>query len=429
MSREMINTGIEWIGEMPRHWKLGKVKHVFYRSKEVNNTENPTVLSLARSGIRERDISTNEGQLAASYDKYNVVKAGDLLLNPMDLISGANCNLSYVEGVISPAYVNLRKKREGSSKFYDYFFKLQYWQKAFFAHGKGVSFENRWTLNNETLMNYTIPLPATNEQYKIANFLDEKTAEIDSIIENTKKSIVELEKYKQSLINEIVTKGLNPGVELKDSGIEWFGEIPVHWEISKLGRIFKVILGKMLSPEPKELDWSKERYISAANVHFDGVDTSNLKKMWFSPSEKKNLEVKYEDLLIVEGGAGAGGSSLYLSEEQGIYVQNSINIVRSKDKYGNTRFAYYLMHCLVKNGFIDYICSKATFAHFTKEKVQSVPYPVIPIDEQQQIVRYLDEKTGHIDRLIHQKEQLIEEIEEYKKSLIYEYVTGKKEVM
>src|SRR5690606_23719015 len=175
MNREMVGSEIEWIGEMPRDWRLAKVKHIFYRSKEVNNIDNPTVLSLARSGIRVRDISNNEGQLAASYDNYNVVKKGDLLLNPMDLVSGANCNLSYVEGVISPAYVNLRKKEDVSSKFYDYYFKLQYWQKTFFAHGKGVSFENRWTLNNETLMNFPVPLPTTKEQFKIANFLDKKT--------------------------------------------------------------------------------------------------------------------------------------------------------------------------------------------------------------------------------------------------------------
>ena len=283
-------------------------------------------------------------------------------------------------------------------------------------------------LNSENQKKVIVTVPPLEEQQKIAAFLDEKTAQIDSIIENTKQSIVELKKYKQALITETVTKGLNPNVKMKDSGIEWFGMIPEHWELSKLGKIYDVILGKMLSSEQKAVDWTFEQYICAANVHFEGVDTASLKSMWFSPNEKANLEVKFGDLLIVEGGAGAGGSAIYSSSEKNIFVQNSINIVRSRNEKGNTNYAYYLMHSLVKNGYIDFISSKSTFAHFTKEKVKAVPYPVIPIREQKEIITFLDEKCIHIDRLIADKEKLIREFEDYKKALIYEYVTGKKEV-
>ena len=130
--------------------------------------ENPVVLSLARAGIRERDISNNEGQIAESYFNYNPVDIDDLLLNPMDLYSGANCSISKVKGVISPAYVNLRGTNDVNPVFYDYYFKVQYWVMAFFAYGKGVSFDNRWTLNVDTLMNYPVVSMPYDEQCKRA---------------------------------------------------------------------------------------------------------------------------------------------------------------------------------------------------------------------------------------------------------------------
>ena len=174
MSREMKDSGVEWIGEIPKDWKLQRVKNAFIRKKTEAHQEDPVVLSLARMGVKVRDLSKNEGQIAESYYNYNPVESGDLLLNPMDLYSGANCSVSMVEGVISPAYINLRAKNGYNSRFYDYYFKTQYWSMAMFAHGKGVSFENRWTLGIEELFNYKIPVSLKNEQDKIADFLDER---------------------------------------------------------------------------------------------------------------------------------------------------------------------------------------------------------------------------------------------------------------
>jgi len=187
--REMKNSGVEWIGEIPAEWKIVKVKQAFYRKNEKAQQENPIVLSLARSCRKVRDISANEGQIAESYYNYNPVSIGDLLLNPMDLYSGANCSISKVEGVISPAYANLRSKEGYFSNFYDYYFKVQYWMMVLFAHGKGVSFDNRWTLTNETLMNFPVVAPSLDEQHRIADFLDEKCAKIDAVIEKQKQVV------------------------------------------------------------------------------------------------------------------------------------------------------------------------------------------------------------------------------------------------
>ena len=234
MTREMKNSGVEWIGNIPSEWKIGRVKNAFTRKNEKAQQEEPTILSLARSGVKVRDVSTGEGQIAESYYNYNPVEPFDLLLNPMDLYSGANCSISKVYGVISPAYINLKANKNYYPVFYDYYFKTQYWAMAFFAHGKGVSYDNRWTLSTETLMNYYIPVPTLHEQKRIADFLDSKVTEIDKIISETKASIENYKEYKQSVITEAVTKGLDKNVPMKDSGVEWIGKIPCEWKVSKI---------------------------------------------------------------------------------------------------------------------------------------------------------------------------------------------------
>ena len=294
MSREMKDSGVEWIGEIPKDWEVARVKNAFIRKNEKAQQENPTILSLARSGVKVRDISTGEGQIAESYYNYNPVEIGDLLLNPMDLYSGANCSISKVSGVISPAYINLKAKKGYNSVYYDYYFKTQYWSMALFAHGKGVSYDNRWTLNAETLFNYYIPLPKYHEQQKIANFLDEKVGEIDRLIDNAKKGIEEYKKYKQSVITKAVTKGLDSNVEMKDSGVEWIGEIPKDWEFRKI-KSFSDIISK--GTTPKEMSTIKDskytiRYIKSENI----VDDKLIDKPEFYITNDVNEELKRSQL-------------------------------------------------------------------------------------------------------------------------------------
>jgi type I restriction enzyme S subunit len=202
---KLKDSGVDWIGMVPEGWEVKRVKDVLKLQKAKAYIQNPIVLSLSRDAVKIRDITTNEGQLAESYEEYNPVKPGDVLLNPMDLQSGANCSLSLVSGVISPAYFNLRPMKEAFGKYYDYFFKIQYWSMAFFVHGKGVSYENRWTLNRSTLLNYLVVVPPLSEQKAIANYLDEKCSKIDKAIELVEKQIDAYKRLKRSLINEVVT--------------------------------------------------------------------------------------------------------------------------------------------------------------------------------------------------------------------------------
>lgn len=275
MSR-MKDSGISWMGDIPFTWEVKRVKHGFYRKKSEAHQDNPVVLSLARSGVRERDISNNEGQIAESYYNYNPVGIDDLLINPMDLYSGANCSISKIQGVISQAYINLRYREGYNPRYYDYYFKIQYWMMAFFAHGKGVSYENRWTLNADTLMNYPIIVPPYLEQCKIADYLDSKCTLIDSVILKQESVLKKLKDYRLAFISEAVTRGLNPNAPMKDSGVRFVESMPYHWENRKMITILsmRVVDGPHESPELYD---EGIPYISATAIVNGKIDFSLMR--------------------------------------------------------------------------------------------------------------------------------------------------------
>lgn len=426
--REMKESGIDWIGKIPENWKIGKVKDIFVRKNEKANNENPTVLSLARSGVKIRDISTGEGQLAESYNNYNPVEIGDLLLNPMDLYSGANCSVSKVKGVISPAYINLRAKGKNNSTYYDYYFKTQYWGMTLFAHGKGVSFDNRWTLGLDTALNYFIPIPTEPEQGKIAEFLDKKTIEIDNIIKKTRKTIEDYRKYKQAIITKTITNGINAEYGKKSTNIEYIKEINKEYNVIDFKYLLKENMQYGANESGEPFDENLPRYIRITDIDENGI-LKNDNKLSLSEEAAEKYILKNGDILFARSGATVGKSFIY------------------DEKIGRSAFAGYLIKATVNNNilpkFVYYytlssiyeiwkngIFIQATIQNIGAEKYMNMPIIYIKnIKEQEKIILYLDKKCEEIDKLIENKQKIIEELEQYKKSLIYEYVTGKKEVV
>lgn len=425
----MKYSGIKWIGEIPDNWNVRKVKQCFYISKEQAHEENPTILSLARAGVKVRDISNNEGQLAASYDNYNPVMPGDLLLNPMDLYSGANCSLSEVSGVISPAYINLRKKVELNPKFYDYFFKTQYWAMAMFAHGKGVSFDNRWTMNAETLLNYYLPFPSSDVQDKIVDLINKKTAEIDSLIEIENQQIEKLKEYKQAVITEAVTKGLDNNVSMKDSGIEWIGKIPEETSVIPL----KFLLAEPMMYGANESGLREKiingyRYIRITDIDGDGILKDDDENQYLTQEKGESYNLSEGDILFARSGGTVGKTFIY------------------HESYGKSAFAGYLIKgkCDLNKLLPEYlylytqssiyelwkqqIFIQSTIQNIGANKYSMLPLIVGSLEWQKQVTSYVQTKAREIDELIIVKQQKIDQLSEYKKSLIYEYVTGKKEV-
>lgn len=419
MTREMKNSGVEWIGNIPSEWRICRVKNAFTRKNEKAHQEEPTILSLARSGVKIRDLSTGEGQIAESYYNYNPVEPFDLLLNPMDLYSGANCSISKVYGVISPAYINLKANKNYYPVFYDYYFKTQYWAMAFFAHGKGVSYDNRWTLSTETMMNYYIPVPSLHEQKRIADFLDSKVTQIDKIISETKASIENYKEYKQSVITEAVTKGLNKNVPMKDSGIEWIGEIPSEWKVHMLSQIFYQHKCKN-----KDLQENNLLSLSYGKIKRKNIDVAG----GLLPESFDNYNIiDVNDIVLRLTDLQNDHKSLRVGivKEKGIITSAYITL-RSKENIETDYFYYYLHTFDIHKGFYGMGCGVRQSLNFDELKKLKILYP--STKEQKSIVKFLDNKCAEIDNLILQKEKLITNLEEYKKSLIYEYVTGKKAV-
>ena len=415
----MKNSGVEWIGEIPENWEVKKVKHSFVRKNEKAMQENPIVLSLARSGVKERDISNNEGQLAESYYNYNPVDVDDLLINPMDLYSGANCSISKVKGVISPAYINLRAKKNVSPVFYDYYFKVQYWMMAFFAHGNGVSFENRWTLNNETLQNYPIVAPSFETQQRIASYLDKKCSKIEETIQNQQQVIEKLKNYKQSLITEAVT-----------------GKIKIQNEIPD----FKYCNLGFIAEFKNGLNYNASDF--GTEVKFLGVgdfqnylvlnDESMFSNIITDTEIEDDYYLKNGDIIFVRsnGSKELVGRAIMVDniDFKVTYSGFCIRLRNKEPQKINSKFLLYFFRSDHFRNELQRLSQGSNISNINQDLLSHIKIPLVEMRFQESVIDFLNKKCTAIDTAIEQKQKLIEKLTEYKKSLIYECVTGKKEV-
>lgn len=387
MARKMKDSGIEWIGEIPEGWEIKRLGAILQERNEVNNPiQTTSILSLTNNrGVIPYSEKGNQGNKAK------------------DDLTGYKIAHNY-----------------------NYLFQTTAFQQSLRGYGNGI-LEIRMRIQMQKLKTVLLPVPTFLEQSNITVYLDASLSKLNILLSKIRSSIEEYKKLKQAVITQAVTKGVRGEREMKDSGNPWFGQIPTDWKLSRVGLHFSIILGKMLCNAPLNDTYTLEPYYCAADVHFDGVADGERKKMWFSPIEKDLYRVSVGDLLVVEGGAGAGGSAIVENQDSDTYIQNSIMIVRSKGNSDN-RYLRYLLEFLVKQGYIDIVCNKATIPHFTKDKLSCIPFCLCPTGEQEEIADYLDTKCAEIDGLIAKKEQLVKELESYKKSLIYEVVTGKREV-
>lgn len=422
--REMKDSGVAWIGEIPKEWKILPNKYLMKKEKSICESYNgEDILSLSMKGVVVRDLNSG-GKMPLSFDGYQYLKPGNLLMCLFDIDVTPRCiGLIRNNGLSSPAYSQFSLSNFAFNEYYYYYYLMLDNSKTLYHLAKNL----RHSLTEEQLGMISTAVPPLSIQHQIAAYLDQKCTQIDALITNQQKQIEKLKAYKQSLITETVTKGLNPDVPMKDSGVEWIGKIPKDSKVTRAGHIYSIVLGKMLSPSPKQNSDTLEYYLCAANVHFTGISYEPLKQMWFSEIEKQLYAVQCGDLLVVEGGAGAGGAAIVEESLNNYYIQNSIMIARPKGDVSN-KWLYYSLYSLVKHNYIDFVCNKATIPHFTKDKLSKVPIIIVKKEKETEIINYLDQKCTQIDNLIAIKQQKIEKLQQYKKSLIYEYVTGKKEI-
>lgn len=424
----MKDSGIPWIGEIPKDWNVNLIGSCI---KEVDckntNCNEDNALQFKMGTIiskRNGDSKYNPETLEA----YNIVKVGDIIINGLnlsfDLIS-QRVGLVKENGVITSTYIAVRPTTNISNEFLTYLFKAYDNCKAFHSMGRGL----RQTLSYGELRKYYVVLPFKEEQQRIAEFLDRKCGEIDEAIALQEEFIEELKAYKQSVITEAVTRGLNPNVKFKYSGIDWIGKIPQGWKVCRMKDVAS-LFGRIGFRGYSSDDLNKEGIgaitLSPSNMKSMVMDYSNVTYLsWEKYKESPEIMIKNGDLLMVKTGSSYGKVSLVknLPREATINPQ----ILRIVPKVNSNYLGFYLQTSL----FIDQVeigVVGGTIPTISQEKVNNMFVIFPPNIEQRQIADYLDTKCSDIDNLIAIKQQKIEELKDYKKSIIYEYVTGKKEV-
>lgn len=426
------SSGIEWLegggGKIPAHWEVRRLKYLFYISKEESRDEFPNVLSLTQNGIIERDITTNKGQLAQNYIGYNIVKRGDIILNPMDLSSGYVAKSTF-EGVISQAYIKIRPLETLNLSYYESFFQNLYHYKILWHLGKGISYDHRWTLGNDVFLNIKIPLPPLQEQKEIAEFLDKKCEKIQNYINKKQKLITLLQEKKQALINEVVTKGLNPNIEFKNSGIEWLGEIPKHWEIKKLkyiGEIFGGVIGKTIKDFSKEYKPNFKPYITFTNVCNNAIINPNSMEYVFIDFDEKQNKVLKNDILFLQSSEtfeDVGKNAIYLNDDE-VYLNTFCKGFRI-EREAYPMYLNYLLSSLSYKRYFMSVCSGFTRINLRQEHFLDIPLILPPLQEQKEIAEFLDSKVAQINSAIEKTKKQIELVREYKNTLINEAVCGR----
>lgn len=421
--REMKDSGIPWIGMIPKDWKMLRTKNQYRSHKIIAGTdaEKYERLALTLDGVIKRSKEDSTGLQPDSFDGYQILQKGELVFKLIDLENLATSRVGYspFTGIVSPAYVILHPIQEVNARFGEYYF-LSLWQRAIFNSlgDNGV----RSNLNSGDLLNIPYPTPSLLEQERIVAFLDAKCSEIDTVLKKTRASIEDYKKLKQSVITQSVTQGIRGRRPMKDPGIKWVESIPFEW---------KPVNPKALFTQRKEKAYPGERQLASSQQY--GIIYQD-DYMALTGAKIVTVEKDFDILKHVDAGdfvismrSFQGG--LEYSENTGS-ISSAYVMLRPNSSRVFNRFYKWLFKSQI---YIDALCSTSNmvrdgqamrYSNFAQVRLYAVP-----MDEQQEIAAYLDKKCAAIDSLIASKEALITELEAYKKSLIYEYVTGKKDVL
>lgn len=424
--REMRDSGIEWIGAIPQDWKTDRLQ---WHLKEINVSNNPiqtkNILSLTiEAGVIPYAEKGNQGNKAKEdYSQYKIAFPDTLVINSMNVIIGA-VGISQYFGCVSPVYYVFEPIEGTDLRYIYYLFTNTGFQKEMRKYAKGI-LEIRLRISSNDMLKRIVPSPPFKEQQKIANYLDKMCAEIDAVLEKTRASIEEYKKLKQAVITQAVTKGIRGDSPMKNSGIEWIGDIPAEWTASKIKYCTEFAPSCNTSHLSEDslvtftpMECIKNGYFENREAHFSALSSSYTQ---YQDGDIVFAKVtpcfENGNIAIMQGlsaGVGFGSSELFVIRPQSI----------------NTEFIFYYLQ---NDIFKQYACATMTGTGGLKRVSPTFVrnYSVfIPCNEEQlEIVRYLNEKCSGIEVLIAKKQQYLTEIENYKKSLIYEYVTGKKEVV
>ena len=416
----MRHSGIEWIGEIPKEWNLTRAKSFFTQRNSKGNESAVLLSATQKQGMMPQSLLEGVVQVNNNTDlqTFKTVHINDYVISLRSFQGGFE--KSNYEGVCSPAYqVFYNIAPIDHNYFWQLFKSYGFVDKI---NSLTVGIREGKNIQYKDFANMILAVPPLSEQQKIANYLDKVCGEVDEMIALQEQMIEELKAYKQSVITEAVTKGLNPDVPMKDSGIAWIGEVPEGWNVSRLKYFSSFINGFAFSSDMFSLDKGCKVIrigdISQSLV-FEGCVKANV-----NTDALQSYRIKNNDIVIAMSGATTGKCCVAKNVEEA-YINQRVGIIRC-DNYS------YVYYSLQTDYFMEYInLNNAGSAqpNVSGTSIGNFPLLVPSESEQQSIASYLDEKCAEIDDLIAIKQAKIEELKEYKKSIIYEYVTGKKEVV
>lgn len=409
---ETRDSGIAWVGQIPSNWKITRIKAIM-KNISIKNHPDEEVLSLYRElGIvPKRSRDDNHNVTSEDTTNYKYVQRGDLVINKMKAWQGSLAVSNY-DGIVSPAYYVCQFTDLTVNKtFIHYLLRSKPYAQEYERLSTGMRI-GQWDLGIEDFLRIPIILPKPEEQQHLVTFLDRECAKIDEAICAAKASVEDYKNWKSSVIHEAVNKGLNSNVPMKASGIPWIGDIPVHWCISRVKNVLHNLdhLREPISAEKRENKLKLYDYYGASGV-IDTIDDYN---------------VDDTVLLIGEDGANLRMRNLPLVYRASgkFWVNNHAHIL--KPKCGNNYD--FLAYALEAGDYNTYITGAAQ-PKLSQFNLMRFPLVIPPYEEQVQIACFLDEQCAHIDMMISDKLHLIEDLESYKRSLIYEVVTGKRKVV
>lgn len=418
--REMKDSGVAWIGKIPSGWQLIRFKDKYTNIKEVAKERSVEFerLALTLNGVIRRPKDDSEGLQPKEFDGYQILRENDFVFKMIDLqnISTSRVGLSPYTGLVSPAYIRFSPKKENQYNRFVYYYLMSLYYNCVFNNlgGNGV----RSALNAQDMGEFLVPYPSESEQRKICSLLDRKRTQVDTLIANVQAQIEKLKAYKQSLITEIVTKGLDPTVPMKDSGVEWIGEIPETWNTIRVKQLLK-------ERKQRSVDGSEEPLSMSQKLGL--VPTRMMDMVPNMASSFVGAKLAYIDDLVFNK----------LKAHLGVFSVSKYDGLVSPD------YAVYYSTGKVHLKYLEYLFkTPQCISEFRKRSTGiaagltrlytdglfAIECPFPNMDEQVAIVDYLNKKCSYIDQLMTIKQAKIEKLEQYKRSLIYEYVTGKKEV-
>ena len=422
MARKMKDSGIEWIGEIPEGWEIGRIGQLYSeRRTKVSDKDYPP-LSVTMKGILPQ-LST--AAKTDAHDDRKLVCKGDFAINSRSDRRGS-CGISDRDGSISLINTVLKPRNEMNPGYYNWLFHTSMFADEFYKWGHGIV-DDLWTTNWSDMKKISVPIPSKNEQKQIAEYLDIECSSIDSMLSKTCSSIEEYKKLKQTVITQAVTKGVRGEREMKDSGIEWIGEIPEEWDVRKLKAVSERInVGVVIRPSEYFDDSGTIPFLRGINVKEYTISSENM--VYINQASNRILsksQVHTNDILIVRDG-NIGVSCVVPFCYDGANVVSMVIVTPNNNC--DSRFLCYSLNSDV--GKTQFTLTKigSALTHTSVSAVSDILSTIPSCKEQKEIADYLDTKCAEIDKLIAKKEQLVKELESYKKSLIYEVVTGKWEV-